>query len=79
MLARMLGGDEPSRPAQPVVEENFNIFDDEEEAESEDDVSDLGTGGEKDGVLFDGTYDLTFRKLLLTPPHTPCNLLDEIY
>ena len=31
--------DEPSRPAQPVVEENFNIFDDEEEAPNSEDVS----------------------------------------
>ena len=35
----MMEADEPSRPAQPVVEENFNIFDDEEEAPNSEDVS----------------------------------------
>ena len=43
MMRRLMGSDEPTRAPQPAVEENFNIFDDEEEAESQnsEDVSDL--------------------------------------
>ena len=43
MMRRLMGSDEPTRAPQPAVEENFNIFDDEEEAASQnsEDVSDL--------------------------------------
>ena len=43
MMRRLMGSDEPTRAPQPAVEENFNIFDDEEEAETQnsEDVSDL--------------------------------------